>query len=360
MMFSSQQEVRGEVIRQLGRPIHPSLWDHLVRQRLVGDVLDCADAEAEERAIADLIEEARKLEALLRDMRENAVVIERAIPPDRRGTAATRILAAIARRQRNVAIFRQDVLAGELLTADQALAWVTDQVEIQGSATTYVRAPLREAGTPSGAPAGRPILLKDWDRISQIPPGYTVREEVDYLGFPKIGQVAVSFDGPLGHLKVVAKDLERWLGWSESTGAWFVLTDETPPHLPVVKSRLEWGLVPAASRIVLEVSPTLKPQQVAKLYSEMRSLYDLPPTRAITEKHAELAVFANEVNDGRSWGNAMGKWNREHSAHQYMQVRLFTRDCRQAYLRVTGMKLSWQGRKRRTARRATKMQLGGE
>ena len=97
-------------------------------------------------------------------------------------------------------------------------------------------------------------------------------------------------------------------------------------------------------------------QTVAQLYSDYRTKYSTDyltigagaHSRSLKKKSAEIAVFAAENNDGRTWGDVMHDWNKKDQENRYSDVRLFTRDCRKAYARVTGAKLRWK-RKRGAA-----------
>lgn len=81
------------------------------------------------------------------------------------------------------------------------------------------------------------------------------------------------------------------------------------------------------------------------MYVEARSQVrpDQSRTRPLTDQSARLAVFAFEINDGRTWADAMAEWNRRQSEPTYERRQLFARDCRQSYERVTGLPLTWKG-----------------
>jgi hypothetical protein len=70
--------------------------------------------------------------------------------------------------------------------------------------------------------------------------------------------------------------------------------------------------------------------------------------RALKEKSAELAVFADEADSAKGWECAMAGWNAAHPKWWYHEVRTFTRDARHAYRRVTGKPLKWRRRGRRS------------
>jgi hypothetical protein len=71
--------------------------------------------------------------------------------------------------------------------------------------------------------------------------------------------------------------------------------------------------------------------------------------RAVSEVVAAQAVFVAGVNDGRPWREAMRAWNKAHKEKTYSESRLFARDCRSAYERVTGRQLVWDGPRGKSA-----------
>jgi hypothetical protein len=95
----------------------------------------------------------------------------------------------------------------------------------------------------------------------------------------------------------------------------------------------------------MTVSPRLKPRDVASLFSEAQSWLVEKERRfkAMSQKSADLAVFAFEINDGRTWAEAMSAWNRAHPNNRYESRHLFSRDSRTAFERITGENLEWKG-----------------
>lgn len=278
-----------------------------------------------------------------------------------RAGALARILAAEAGRLPEVERFRREVLRGRLVELGGVGDWIRRAWARQGEPTHLVTAPLGGRGSiydGSGRPRRRPRLDP-----RRCPEGVHPRYRTLTLDYPGAGgvmdSVTVRAGGVLGQLRLIAQGLAERYGWQEAQATGFVLTGVAPaPALGTVG--LSLGGVSAAHRIRLEVSSRLSPKQVAKLYQEARQhfrseqLFGLPaetPRRALTAKHAELGVFAAQVNDGRSWGDALAEWNQEHSELRYWDLRTFTRDCRQAFERITGEPLAWRGPRGRTARK---------
>ena len=114
---------------------------------------------------------------------------------------------------------------------------------------------------------------------------------------------------------------------------------------------------PARSTVTLELTPRLPRSMVAKLYERVRSSdffgtgYVLQSRlRKMSEEHTTLAVFAEKVNDGRTWEAAMAEWNQQHPKWSKSSVPGFTRAAHQSYERVTGQPLQWQRERGRPER----------
>ncbi len=138
----------------------------------------------------------------------------------------------------------------------------------------------------------------------------------------------------------------------------FVLTGEPPPVHPARIGFTLRGQFTALSRITLDLSTRLADRSVAQIYARARrhdtvaEFVGTRPRKPMSQQHLTLAVFAAEVNDGRTWEAALGEWNRQHTDWRKTSVPAFTRAAREAYERVTGCPLSWKrGRGEREPKR---------
>jgi hypothetical protein len=275
---------------------------------------------------------ADKFEALARAReRANGTEADRAIGPDARMLALADIMAIEAARLPAVQEFRSQVLRGRLLKPERIAAWMERQARKDGDPTRW------EVVSP-GAPDARPVASQS-----------SFFEFLPYAS-PDVSQTIhkpVRAGGVLAELKGIAIALARRYSWTEELAVRFVLTG----GIPLNRARYtttSGGPYLAARMIELQVSPRLSPREVGGVFSAARRSVLGPSTRdrAITAARAELGVFGTGVNDGRSWLDAMTAWNRAHQERPYSDVRLFTRDVRQAYKRITGMDLPWIGRRR--------------
>src|SRR5262249_8651209 len=146
--------------------------------------------------------------------------------------------------------------------------------------------------------------------------------------------VDINVGGDLGTLRAVARRLvKQHPTWSEADAVNFVLTDQVPPPLSariVSRQSLRW---PAASLLIMTVSPPVRPRDLAKLYSDARDemLPETPRQRAPSALKIEAALFADERNDGRTWSSVLDEWNAARPDRPYGHWRQFARDCRHGY-----------------------------
>lgn len=117
----------------------------------------------------------------------------------------------------------------------------------------------------------------------------------------------------------------------------------TVPQVPQPLS----GPFTIARRIVRQLMEPLSLVEAGAIYSNARKELRRPKQRGLSERHAELAAFAAEINDGRSWELAMHEWNRRHRKWKAARVSTFTRDARAAFKRVMLRDLAWLGKRGR-------------
>lgn len=281
------------------------------------------------------------------------------IPPDSRAEALGAILAIDARRRGEVKAFRADVLRGKLVQPGRVQAWIKRQSardEKDNLPTMWVRLPVHDDGTvvlpraPLDKDSQADVLeeLRDYYRHTSPRQEEKLTYAVEGQAFAP--QTFIRLGGVLHRLKQLAEMLQSAYGWPEAHGVFFSLTDWTPP-LSMGNWTARGGNHPfpaATERITLTVSTRLKPRDIARFYSEARGTLrtDGLRSKGIQAKSASLAIFAFRVNDGRTWNEAMSTWNKENPEHLYDRRQLFARDCRQAFEKIAGARLDWQGARR--------------
>jgi hypothetical protein len=320
----SDEELLRRVEQRLRHHVHPKVWQYLVNRGWASEVRQAAElGDDVNRLIGDVVAEIRAIETLVVDAGSRRVrtgpKTQYPASTDHRHKALSRILAISAGRLPGVVKFRDEVLGGVLLKEGEVEEWLRTQGD-----------PEQDWHDPATGlffhdPEEGPVIdTRGWDSRS------------------------------LRHLKQVARELTLRCSWSEEASVLFVLTDAVPSvALATVETfwRREgeplW-LYPAQRTVRLEVNVRVKPRDVAVIYAQARSeMTDLERDKSLSEKHAQLAVFAAERTEDQTWEQAMTDWNRYRPQDAYERVRLFARDCRAAYRRVTGTDLLWGGRDRR-------------
>ena len=254
---------------------------------------------------------------------------------DHRASALSRIFAFEALHRDEVESFRRDLMAGNTIALDEVEDWVATRAAMDGRDTTWVTLPRNDDGTfESPIPEGQ---YTEFQRI------------LYYLRGPdmQLGHKPVRSGETLDRLRRIAESLYKIYGWSEAWATTFVLTDEVPPVVDlhwVINQPWPWW---KARRSITITAPLwISPKQVAELYQTLRrrALRGDGFPRSLGEKTAELAVFSARHNKGRTWWKTMRLWNAKNTDWQYEDEAMFTRDCREAFKRITGDDLHWEGK----------------
>jgi hypothetical protein len=87
------------------------------------------------------------------------------------------------------------------------------------------------------------------------------------------------------------------------------------------------------------------------LYEAIRGeVLDIHRDRPISERHAELGMFAFDNRRGMTWAETLQLWNElntdrpDSKEWTYDAEAPFVRDARQAFRRITGNHLEWEGK----------------
>ena len=324
MIFKTIEDVAREYRRRYRRDPDPEVWDRALAWRWIEDVVDDPD---EADAVFERIQD---LEALRRSPRVGAQEEKKELAPDRRAIALVRIRAIEAARDPLVETFRRECLRGRLVKPEQIKDWIEKREAEQGEPARYVKRWERADGT-------RVKVSPDLARY-----GPETRREFGtsstgvFLRYPG-GSVQVSPDSRLGRLKLIASVLHHRYLWTEEEAVGFLLAGTIPsPFFGCVTIRR----LPGHPRVTIEVDPRVRGSEVLRLYKWTRDPGTIKP-RSLSEVHMELAVFAAERNDGREWRRVLEEWNEVRPHSRYTELSNFTRDCRQAFERITGEALKW-------------------
>ena len=186
--------------------------------------------------------------------------------PHIRATILSGVVAADATKDLEVIGFRNEVLGGKLMSAEEAAQWVRHH--------------------------------------TVVPP--EDRGEREHLGHE---------DTTLLRLEELAHHLNVLYSWSVESAIAFVLTGY-PPMMPPIENRLIRKRIlqrdrasVQLTRVVLNIDPFEKPTRVAEYYSQIRKtlLGKLPRKQGVRDMR--LAVFTYGECPGMSWEQKRMAWN---------------------------------------------------
>jgi hypothetical protein len=252
----------------------------------------------------------------------------------------------------DVRTFRTDMLRGGLLKFPEVSGWINAQAEADGPPTVRYQFKLPSGhrlirGIPSPDAIGSnlpyitfepPVVIDDKLPVAPV--------EQDFLEYAAAGMDGVSRKpfsdiGVLGRLHQVSTALARRYGWQKALATTFILTAITP-SLPSITSSIRYSVAfrsaSPARRIVLDIDASARPEDVAKIYREIRSDLKLRWHRPWTAKGLQLARFYMNKQGGQTWEELRLKWNgqyqEEHQEWTYKHMPNFNRDCRAAWSRL--------------------------
>jgi hypothetical protein len=279
-----------------------------------------------------------------------------------RADVLSEYLAKIAAINPEVVQFRSDVLAGELLTPEQARAFFSSP------ATRYLD---RGIWQSYGISARHTATLVDenhgrtedgsfhWVRVRTDPPGEEHAvfipnsqsyDSLTYLvgdGRPK--RVRFWPGSVLGELRKLCKELTKAHPWDIDQATWFVLTGETPFVHPIrAKKQETWRIDGRAyTTISLTVQPWVSPEHVETVYRQLQRQVIGGAHGRVSDKNLNLLRFVTERADGsgnlpkgevlvKDWDK---KWKHQRPEWCYgANTRRFWRDFRNVQESVTNSK----------------------
>lgn len=305
-------------------PLSDAQWSFLQGSELLRD--------AEEGRVSLERCAAQIREVLGRPPREPAPGVSLRRDLGRRHADVVSLLLAIeAGRRDDVRLFRDDALGCEALPLDGVDAWIRAHRE---EPTFWVRVPVAAQGLHVGADGDAriaPRLL-----ISRVQASSWEEVRLHYVDEHRVAHtVAVTAGGVLDDLRVLGETLSRAYGWTPAQATVFVLTDAVP-LLEEIRVRTDVRSQPAASRIRLEVEPTVPAARVAAAYRREQQRLLVSRPRPLGEKSLELARFVAESDPALTWRERLEGWNAAHPdwAYRREHVQNFHRDSMAAQRRL--------------------------
>jgi hypothetical protein len=215
--------------------------------------------------------------------------------------------------------------------------WITARAKLDGERTTDITIVLPAAATSD----------HDADELHISPPLERVRpsrvatRRLDYAlpGDEWVRRVAVTADGALDCLRVLAEALANAYGWIPTQASIFVLCGVTPFIATVrvtrsaAKVRHQADLV-WARRITLDIDPAATPQEVLDAFQRARRQQGLAHLLPLTLKHIRLAAFAGAEHADKPWAERLRWWNTSFPEWHYAEQSNFRRDAIRAEARI--------------------------
>ncbi len=332
MNRTSETAIRRQMERRCGK-ISDSVWQYAIEKRMVSEVMQ---GESDPDWLAGEILRLKELEA------------GAAGPPfielHRRQRRAKRIpcrqeaisccVANQARENPQVKWFRKTFLGGRVLRIEEVDAWVQRQAQdYPYRHAVIVRLP---AGiVPQCHADGRYTLTPPLPEVSQFA-GLVPVTMLDYHRADSVWvqRIPAAPDGPLGALYKLSDSLAEIYGWQKAQASSFVLTDLTP-EIPLCMVSFVSRELGALARIQISVDPFCTPAEVAQRYKRIRSKVLMVKTKALSEKHTELALHA--LQESALDAGSLESWNRQHPGWAYRRMNRFRKEARNARSRLEAM-----------------------
>ena len=363
-------EIRSNLAKRLGRRSIPDyVWTILQFDRAFID-----DAGIEPESFDRL---AAQTEAILKlratggtKVRENTselyAVHQISDPiPDARTAALGAFLAAEVAADKRVCSFRQEVLGGGLLSADELEAMVESPAARMFPRMEFIK---RE----SFAGRHRAKLLRKWRTGADLNFMFHADVEVDGQRWPTFEREIADdarYDtdyeqgdvlgelvsrqffcwraSVLDDLCRLAEDIARKYNfWTVPEAATFIVADYIPP-VSTIEASVQSGSGPR-NTITLKVRPYVAPAKVADIYRQLQRGFGLKPRRPLSERNLRIVRFVFEERNRQSGKHLttrylMDLWNERHPEKPYGSNRIFWRDFKSAERAIEAERIGFIG-----------------
>jgi hypothetical protein len=267
--MTQSEDTRRRVERKLGHRLPGATWENLEELGYVADF-----GVDKPGPIEDLVGLARNQERFFRKrLREKDRESSRSVHveepdyrPHIRATILSEVAADDAAKDPEVIGFRDEVLGGKLMSAEEAAQWMRHHTVV----------PPEDGGKQKHLGNGEITLLR---------------------------------------LEELAHHLNGVYSWSVESAVTFILTGY-PPMMPPIENRLVTRSILQRedasirlTRVVLNIDPFEKPTRVAEYYSQIRKtlLGKLPRKQSLRDMR--LAAFTYGECPGMSWEQKRRAWN---------------------------------------------------
>jgi hypothetical protein len=300
-----------EVERRLRMHIPPAVWSEAEREGLVGALEAALDAEEEREALAELrrfftrrMEPKAKSEGLYSTSAlasALAALQARAVSMHLQFVEQGDLLYPLR-------VLREQYLQGAFIPVEQIPEWLCQHLRDGRPLPTLTLtiAPEAESRVLEAIRSGQPVVLEPCEIVNHQQP--LCREFLRY----RDTTYAVRYDGALHCLYQAVQDLVWVCGWRECDAVEFALSNRVPDGLPVSVD-VEWSLTSGLSFITVRVPLYLKPDEVARIYAQVRRASKHKARyKGISEFTARFVRFVEVYrlqHPNAKWKEILAKWN---------------------------------------------------
>jgi hypothetical protein len=329
-----EADLRTALQRRLGSRFHQGLWNYLLEYGFVGEVLTGASD------LDQLVDEARRILTAGAPSAEHRVPAPAPTEPrigQERAWALSQLVAAHAHHDPDVIAFRRNYLGDTLVEWADLDTWITARAKLDGEPTADVTI-VRPASAISDPDADELHISLP---LARVRPSRVASRVLAYAlpGDEWIRRVAVTADGALDRLRVLAEALAKAYGWTPAQASIFVLCGVTPFIATVrvtrssAKVRHHADLV-WARRITLDIDPAATSQEVLDAFQHARRQQGVAHLRPLSLKHLRLAAFAGAEHADKPWAERLRLWNTSFLEWHYPEQSNFRRDAIRAEARI--------------------------
>ena len=350
-----KRKARDALERRLRFKLSDDEWELMLEDGYDEEILgDLAGQVSRERGLDMAAERIKRLRRVYKGVRTEPERV-RMVDKEREtgllvhDRALSVALGALASRLEEVRNFRREVLGDTLLSWGEIKEWVESQMASDGAATTYLKVPLppetKIATTRSGVELDPEVRLGQLSWGAFASSTRVLKYALEDGGWATALPVAAG--GVLDKLRNLSEDLEQRFGWGSAEACVFVLTGMTP-LLADMRAHQQLKLTcSAASRIVLEIDPTVDAGRVAAFYRQTRSRWLAREHRRQSPKRLRLAVYTLEMRQrGIAWAEIMKEWNKTYGSMfpggTYSHGGNFRRDAGQAQRQLLGARVDYR------------------
>ena len=324
------EKIREKLSDDLGYVLPQETWSYLVRKGFVAEISKGRVSHS------DLLRETRDLEAVRLARSPNTpdgpLALTQGTGEGQHYTrlhqeALSLLFAERAAGDEEVIKFRKEVLSDELLRVGGVGGWIEKQRDQDGEPTMWVEVPLTDEQKGK-------LFEGEEPSIKLIGEVDAKRRFVAY-GVPGNAWAEVMLTtsgGILERLRKLSEGLAKQFSWQPAQATLFILVEGFVPLVQNLVDRFQGKPLPAASRLTLEIDPTMPPRILEEQFRAIRARVFSSRYRPLSKKNLQLVAFVLRQRKGRSWPEIMTAWNKKHSEYRYHkdQIKNFKRDARTA------------------------------